>query len=636
MADKPEIDMSFMNSDGIVDLEAAAQMYERIVSALRTEGEHSDRGRAPVHLPLCELWAALPPQYITTEGLREANAGGQAAVYIEDLFDQLGKGRVAVPIAQLLMGVAPHLVTPQAHADQTLVELPLRSVVAAVDRSEFKGRTAQKQKEYRLKGIPDLFKETQESAEPPTVDSPRLASQSASVENARPEQGGGLPFRLGLRQRGSEIRIPGVPPPLPQISRAVPEVPPERVAEAVAEPPVMSAEDVARFSEAVSVMQNIESALEVVQQDDSPPPPGIDLPLQTILDLLPTNYVVRAPLQAENAKKVPVIIEDLYEQLAHGRVTVSISQLLFAMPRALVIPEAYRDPAPVALPLALVVGEVGLASLTERTRGTLRPFRLQGLPDLFGNDAPKHVSAPTPTPAPVPAAAPAPAQSPVSPAVPPVEDLHEAPETARLGGINLNTATAEQLLSLAGVTALVAANVIEYREKQGPFRSIFDLFKVPRIGRKTFRAITGMPYSRTHRHRIQRLMTLLEIPLEQAAHLPSVARALAGITGFSGCIVSDADGLLLAEAGAAQIAVPVSAVIPRLSQQVQENMKEIGPEPPDAMTILAKGRMFTIVPGANLYLTAVHDARRLTAWQLRHIQRVAGELQWLVSRRGYV
>ncbi len=52
--------------------------------------------------------------------------------------------------------------------------------------------------------------------------------------------------------------------------------------------------------------------------------------------------------------------------------------------------------------------------------------------------------------------------------------------------VNLNTATAEQLDSLPGVGPKVAARIIEYRQKNGPFKKIEDLMNVRGIGEKNF------------------------------------------------------------------------------------------------------------------------------------------------------
>lgn len=52
--------------------------------------------------------------------------------------------------------------------------------------------------------------------------------------------------------------------------------------------------------------------------------------------------------------------------------------------------------------------------------------------------------------------------------------------------INLNTATVQQLDSLPGIGAKVAARIVEYRQKNGQFKKIEDLMNVKGIGEKNF------------------------------------------------------------------------------------------------------------------------------------------------------
>lgn len=52
--------------------------------------------------------------------------------------------------------------------------------------------------------------------------------------------------------------------------------------------------------------------------------------------------------------------------------------------------------------------------------------------------------------------------------------------------VNLNTATVAELQQLPGIGAKVAARIVDYRTKKGPFRKIEELMNVQGIGEKSF------------------------------------------------------------------------------------------------------------------------------------------------------
>jgi competence protein ComEA len=52
--------------------------------------------------------------------------------------------------------------------------------------------------------------------------------------------------------------------------------------------------------------------------------------------------------------------------------------------------------------------------------------------------------------------------------------------------ININTATVEELDALPGVGLKMAQRIVDYRQKQGPFKRIEDLMNVQGIGEKNF------------------------------------------------------------------------------------------------------------------------------------------------------
>jgi competence protein ComEA len=61
-----------------------------------------------------------------------------------------------------------------------------------------------------------------------------------------------------------------------------------------------------------------------------------------------------------------------------------------------------------------------------------------------------------------------------------------APAAERAAAVNLNTASAADLESLPGIGAKTAERILEYRQKNGPFKKIEDLMNVKGIGEKSF------------------------------------------------------------------------------------------------------------------------------------------------------
>lgn len=55
--------------------------------------------------------------------------------------------------------------------------------------------------------------------------------------------------------------------------------------------------------------------------------------------------------------------------------------------------------------------------------------------------------------------------------------------------VNINSATVDELVSLPGIGPSYAQRIVEYREKNGPFKKVEDLLNVRGIGEKTFERI---------------------------------------------------------------------------------------------------------------------------------------------------
>jgi len=59
-------------------------------------------------------------------------------------------------------------------------------------------------------------------------------------------------------------------------------------------------------------------------------------------------------------------------------------------------------------------------------------------------------------------------------------------KAAPAAAVNINTAPASELQTLPGIGAKVAERIVEYRQKNGPFKKVEDLMNVRGVGEKNF------------------------------------------------------------------------------------------------------------------------------------------------------
>ncbi len=72
------------------------------------------------------------------------------------------------------------------------------------------------------------------------------------------------------------------------------------------------------------------------------------------------------------------------------------------------------------------------------------------------------------------------------PAAPARSSARAASKPAPTGVVNINTASAAQFEALPGIGAKTAARIVEYRQKNGPFKKIEELMNVRGVGEKNF------------------------------------------------------------------------------------------------------------------------------------------------------
>jgi len=95
-------------------------------------------------------------------------------------------------------------------------------------------------------------------------------------------------------------------------------------------------------------------------------------------------------------------------------------------------------------------------------------------------------------------------------------------------GVELNTASKHLLTYVSGLNARTAANIVAYRDANGPFRSRMELLKVPGLGPKTFEQAAGFLRIRGG-----------ENPLDASAVHPERYPLVERIAADLGCRVED-------------------------------------------------------------------------------------------------
>jgi competence protein ComEA len=74
----------------------------------------------------------------------------------------------------------------------------------------------------------------------------------------------------------------------------------------------------------------------------------------------------------------------------------------------------------------------------------------------------------------------------VVPAAGAAQSKPAAAPAAKAAVVNINTASAAELDALPGIGAKTAALIVEYRQKNGPFKKIEELMNVRGVGEKNF------------------------------------------------------------------------------------------------------------------------------------------------------
>lgn len=360
----------------------------------------------------------------------------------------------------------------------------------------------------------------------------------------------------------------------------------------------------------------------------------VHLPLHFVLSLLPEHYIVASELDTVPLlDPTEVCIQDLFSQLAAGQIITNVAALARGLPPKLVNAAAYSDnDTAIVVPLPQVVQCMQPGALVRHTAKEDERYPIDNLPNLFTEIDRDHAAPDETTDGTQTADTSADADDKGVGKV--VFDVIR--QTRVSSGVDLNNATAEKILTIPDVSVGVANSILEYRRQHGSFENIFELTLVPGLNRKDFHSLTGMPLNRHRRDRAQVLANLLNLPIEGTTHLPTIARALGQHDGLYGAMISNDKGNLLAQYGISADSDALASVVPRMFQQIQDNMHKILVPEVRSASIGVDGKMFSIITSGHVFVTVIQHASRMTKDLQKLVARTARELEWLLSHRGYI
>ncbi|RMD75860.1 MAG: hypothetical protein D6820_13800, partial [Lentisphaerae bacterium] len=204
-------------------------------------------------------------------------------------------------------------------------------------------------------------------------------------------------------------------------------------------------------------------------------------------------------------------------------------------------------------------------------------------------------------------------------------------------GININRAGVEQFCKLSGVGPYLAAQIIEYRQANGAFRRLNDLLKVPGLGPKTYKEMTGLSSRSSLQSAEQKLAELAGLKGVSRINLAEVVHGACEKLNFAAIIVSNVDGLRVVEAlrdeKMKDFSEALSSVAPQLLKRSRKTLKQAKMPQAQNISFVFKRHTVTFCGDDQVFVALIHPGSGVSQRQLSSAQRFVDQLVWYCSYR---
>lgn len=360
----------------------------------------------------------------------------------------------------------------------------------------------------------------------------------------------------------------------------------------------------------------------------SPTPPiagiNVNLPLNEIIPQLPARLFTAqlSGTEPEDLKAVETEIPTPFQERA-PRVTVETPPVP--------VPAPAEEPVEEEI-TAEELEEEAVAIFAEKkptpAAGPVEPVApLAPVMPTIVPPPPPAVAAPPAVPVPEPL--PATVEEEVVPSETVAETVHGGVIDEKKFLVDLNRCSVEDLIGIPGVGRTLAERIIEFRNNRGRFTSVDELRLIPGIGRKTYRALTGVEPRSLNR--------LLGVAEDRELTLQEIVKLTSALPGIDGCMLAMADGLFLTGQLPAQVDQDaVSVFAPQLFRRMGRYVKELKVGHVRRFTIFTDERPISVFKSGDVYLVILHDTRHFSKRLLRQCERISQEIARLCRQRTVV
>ena len=205
-----------------------------------------------------------------------------------------------------------------------------------------------------------------------------------------------------------------------------------------------------------------------------------------------------------------------------------------------------------------------------------------------------------------------------------------------VGGVDLNTADTEQLADLQGIGEKRAAQIVQYRDEQGPFNHIYELMKLPGIGANRFRRATGLS-PRNGKNRQEKINKMLGFSSNENPSLKDLITSLTATVHADGCVLSTSDGEPLAVTGNSDAAAEhYAAFVTQLFRRTSKYLKGITGADVECISLPMASPSLLLFNTDNIYLVIVQETKLLSLRDFHKSENIVQELGWLMGTRAVV